>query len=234
MSGIQIGEKHTEKDWGLIWTDFKITAPEAQTMTIQIPGRDGLLDLTEALGDRIRFNNRTLSFTFVLYDKDMKKWHKTYSNISNYCHGKVKDIILDTDEEYYWNGRCVCESTKEDARYSSIIISVDAHPYKRGVTSTVDDWLWDPFSFEDGIAQTLKNINFTDTLSIPVFGFNINTAIKITCNKAMQLEHESKWYHLQAGENALKELKLRAGENTFKFTCTGNGAVTIDFREERL
>ena len=39
MSGIQIGNKHTEKDWNLIWQDVDIGAPDIQSNFVSVPYR---------------------------------------------------------------------------------------------------------------------------------------------------------------------------------------------------
>lgn len=64
-----IDDKHTERDWGLIWTDVKIESPEEQRKYITIPGRDGVLDLTEALKNGVRYGNRSVTNTFILPDR---------------------------------------------------------------------------------------------------------------------------------------------------------------------
>ena len=233
MAGVQIGDRHTN-EWGLHWIDFTITAPQAQTMTIEIPGRDGVLDLTASLGDRVRFNNRTLEFTFVLHDKDMKKWHNVYSEISNFCHGKVMDIIPDTDIGYFWNGRCSCTSTKEDGVHSSIVITVDAAPYKRGVVSTDEEWLWDPFNLDTGVIQNLGDIAFENKVTIKAIGYGTTSQIRITCSKEMKVQFLGITYDLKKGEQYLKDIILSEGDNTLVFTCDGSGIVSIGFREESL
>ena len=44
--GVQIGNKHTLKDWGLGWTKITLGFPEAKTYEQDIPGIDGVLDFT--------------------------------------------------------------------------------------------------------------------------------------------------------------------------------------------
>ena len=53
--GVTIGDKHTFKDWGLICTKIEISDPERKTYYVSIPGRDGDLDLSEALSGEIQY-----------------------------------------------------------------------------------------------------------------------------------------------------------------------------------
>lgn len=52
--------------YGMILVDgYKIPPPEAKTHYIDIPGRSGKLDLTEAFGD-VFYNNIEMEFSFVI------------------------------------------------------------------------------------------------------------------------------------------------------------------------
>ena len=64
--GIYTGRTNDGYGLGLYWTDFSATAPEVKTFTVDIPGRNGLLDYSEALTGSPVYKNATLSATFVL------------------------------------------------------------------------------------------------------------------------------------------------------------------------
>lgn len=63
--GIYTGRTNGGYGLGLYWTDFSATAPEVETFTVDIPGRNGLLDYSEALTGSPVYKNATLSATFV-------------------------------------------------------------------------------------------------------------------------------------------------------------------------
>ena len=60
---VTIGEKKTFDDWRLKLRSLVIGFPEAKTNTVDVPGADGLLDLSEALG-AVRYGNRELEMIF--------------------------------------------------------------------------------------------------------------------------------------------------------------------------
>ena len=50
MSDIRFGTKWARADYGLIVAPYSIPMPEPQTHFVEIPGRDGALELSEAFG----------------------------------------------------------------------------------------------------------------------------------------------------------------------------------------
>ena len=83
--GIYTGRTNGGYGLGLYWTDFSATAPEVETFTVDIPGRNGLLDYSEALTGSPVYKNATLSATFVAACT-MAEWHKLYQNVRQELH----------------------------------------------------------------------------------------------------------------------------------------------------
>lgn len=232
MSGILIGDRHTEDDWGLIWTDVDISAPGVQTNYKTVPGRDSLLDLTEVFGYGVRYTNRTVKNTFVMYDPLNKRWYNLYSEIFDYCHGKQMKVILDSDPSYYYFGRMAVEAKKKDQVHAIFTITCNAEAYKYDIISAADDWLWDPFSFVDGVARGYKDIDVKGTTTVTVIGSTIRVIPMITASAAMTVTFDEHTYNLAPGVNRVIDIYLTSGEN--QLTFTGTGTVTIDFKGRRL
>lgn len=233
MGGILIGDKHTERDWGLLWVDFHIPLAQPKTFTFEVPGRDGVIDLTERMGG-VKYANRQLTFKFVSKDKSAGAWHALYSEISNYCHGQLKDIILDSDPGFYWTGRVAIESTKEDQLHGILTAVVDVEPYKYELANSTDDWKWSPFNFENGVIRRYKNLEVSGTTTFEIYGAEKSVVPRITCSKAMTLLFEGKTYQLAAGDNFNYDIVLKNGVNQMKFTVSGTGTVTILFKGASL
>ena len=62
MSNIRFGTKWARADYGLIVAPYVIPMPEPQTSFVDIPGRDGALDLSEAFG-AVRYTDRIIPLT---------------------------------------------------------------------------------------------------------------------------------------------------------------------------
>ena len=64
MIGVNFGNKHSYTDFSLIMTGRKIGLPSPQINEITIPGRDGTIDITEALDGEVHYGPRTINLTF--------------------------------------------------------------------------------------------------------------------------------------------------------------------------
>ena len=80
IQGVTFGIKHSYEDFGLILSSKEIGLPTPKTESVSVIGRNGDLDLTDALGDDVKFENRKLSFTFSLLN-GARDWTATLSNM---------------------------------------------------------------------------------------------------------------------------------------------------------
>lgn len=104
---IKIGSNsyHSMADFGLaIGNNNYIEAPEYETNYVSIPGRNGVLDLSEAIAGRVIYKTRKISIEFGGMGDEMS-WDGVISNLRNLFHGKVVQLIFDNDPTYYWTGR---------------------------------------------------------------------------------------------------------------------------------
>ena len=128
---ITFGSKNTWDDWHIVPSSQPVfDPPKVKTKTMDIPGRNGLLDLSESLTGYPVFTNREGSFEFIVLD-GYNKWNELYSDISDYLHGKVMRAVLEDDPEYYYEGRFSVNSWKSDKSNSKITINYSVLPYKR-------------------------------------------------------------------------------------------------------
>ena len=154
---------------GLYWTDFSATAPEVETFTVDIPGRNGLLDYSEALTGSPVYKNATLSATFVAACT-MAEWHKLYQNVRQELHGQVCTIVADSNSSYAYRGRCTVDSTMEDAKHAVFTISADIEPYCYDNFPLQKGFLWDATDFSGSLPDALtlsESGEITETLYAP-------------------------------------------------------------------
>jgi len=119
--------------FGMILLDgYKLSTPEPKVYTVDIPGGDGAIDLTESLTGNVAYNNRTDEFTFVILDVDNFEQIKT--RLSNFLHGKAFDYKLTMDPDYTYHGRFqvseYAHSVVSNGIVGSIAVKVVANPYK--------------------------------------------------------------------------------------------------------
>ena len=114
---------------------YKLDTPEPKTYSVDIPGGDGNIDLTEALMGDTAYKNRNQEFTMVVLDlEDEHTFEERKTEVSNYIHGRAFDYRLTMDPGYVYHGRFSIEENAHMTYSSGILgsfkIKVDANPYK--------------------------------------------------------------------------------------------------------
>jgi hypothetical protein len=143
---------NTYDDWFIVPTSRpSFSPPSFEAHTIEIPGRNGLLDVTTAFTKFPTFGNRTGTFEFLIHPETPMTWHDTYSKIGNFIHGQTRKISLEDDPAYWYEGRFWLTDFKTGDHYSTITIEYSVEPYKKSKWSTIDDWEIDPFEFNEGV-----------------------------------------------------------------------------------
>ncbi len=230
MIGVQIGEKHTYKDWNLILTSTDIDFPDPKTETVDVPGTDGELDFSEVLTGDISYKNRKISFEFEMVDR-FANWKNKISEISNYLHGRKFNIILDDDPSFYYYGRITINNFKSNKSTGTITIEADVEPYKYDLYSSIENWLWDPFNFETGIINETNELQVNSELEVVIYGRRKKVVPIINCNSPenqMQVIFKNEAYNLSNGTQKILNIEICEGKNVLKFI--GNGIISIEYR----
>lgn len=230
MIGVQIGEKHTYKDWNLILTSTDIDFPDPKTETVDVPGTDGELDFSEVLTGDISYKNRKISFEFEMVDR-FANWKNKISEISNYLHGRKFKIILDEDPSFYYYGRITINNFKSNKSTGTITIEADVEPYKYDLYSSIENWLWNPFNFETGIINETNELQVNSELEVVIYGRRKKVVPIINCNSPenqMQVVFKNEAYNLSNGTQKILNIEICEGKNVLKFI--GNGIISIEYR----
>lgn len=226
MNGVTFGTKHSYNDFGLILSSKSISLPKAKTKTVEIPGADGVLDLTECLTDDVKYQNRTLQFTFTVVDP-LASWAAVLSEVTNFLHGRKLRIYMDWDKNYYYEGRCSVNQFKSDKRTATIVIDCDCDPYKIEKNSSSDPWVWDTFSFVDGIIY-INKVTVSGSATTTLINRRKVVSPTFICSAAMTATFGGVTYNLPAGTTTVLDIRLQEGENIISFK--GNGTVQIDYK----
>ena len=247
---ITFGEKNTWDDWRLVSPVLPSFAPPTQKTTyLDIPGASGVIDLSEMLTGYPIFNNREGSFEFLRLN-GYESWQDIYSAIADYLHGRAMRCYLEDDRNWFYEGRFFIKDWKNTTPWTTVTIGYNVGPYKWSVRKTCDDWLWDPFNFQNGVitAAFFKNIRITSggawtrktfppelVGSAPVCP---SFAIQGTGSAGMDIRfvnptvHTDATRHLRDGIHQIPDFLFVGGRETLYFK--GNGTVSIDFHQGRL
>lgn len=213
MKGVTFGNLHSYYEWGLILKEKEIKAPEPKVRQIEIEGGDGVLDLTEFFGE-VKYNNRSLSFTFNKMNIVPDGFMALYSVVQNAIHGKKMQVILDDDPASFYFGRVTVNEWKSNKNLGEIVIEVDAEPYKLKTTETVIS----------------KAVSGTASIILP--NSRKRVVPVITTNAEMTISFGGYSGTFSAGTFTIPELELIEGNNTVAVAGTGN--ISFRYREGGL
>lgn len=147
------GGFHSWFSFGLMPSSRPFVEPPSQkTETIDIPGANGVVDLSNTPLGFATFENRSGSWDFyIAHDITDESWEVTYDKLLQNIHGKKLAVILTDDPSYFYIGRCYIQSYTSESVCSRVTIGYDLYPYKRMIWTTLGDWLWNPFDFMNGV-----------------------------------------------------------------------------------
>lgn len=228
---------NTYDDWGLYITNTDcIGAPKQYTRYIEIPGRNGLLDLSEVISGRQVYTSREIKI-ILSGPRDKTSWSAAMSIARNDINGKICRITFDDDMGYYWRGRVDIKDFSSILDLGTLTISVPtADPYKYSLQSSGEPWLWDPFNFETGIITYMGaiTVNGTETVSIP-HGHMPTTPEFVVSNKVgvLTVSVGGTAYTLNTGSNKIPSISV-GGDTDVALTFSGNAKVEIIYRSGSL
>lgn len=226
---VQIGDKSMKGEFDLILSSKTITSPEPNIVTIEIPGTSDVIDLSESISGDIEYKQRKITIVFET-KLFANAYHSIYSKLSNYLHGKKMKIVFNKDQGYYWSGRMAISDIKQHNSGQTITVTATVDPYKYETQSSLEPWLWDSFSFEDGIIRDYFNIAVPG--SITIIGRRKRVCPKFICSGAMTVTYLGNTYNLATGENIVPDIFL--GEGSHVLTFGGTGTVDVDYRGASL
>lgn len=212
MRGIYINGKHTGNDMNLVMTDRDIGEPVAQTYKVDVPGRNGSLDLSEFLTGDIRYSNRPLDFKFIT-DGNREKILTAIDKMMM-LHGQQAEIITEDYPDYYYKGR-VSISHKDYGHYAEFEMSVDAEP------------------FRTARKKSLYSFDVTSSKECLILNNGRSIVPTVTATATVTIIKNDRRVSISAGSSYIDAFfKIQHGVN--RFTIEGNATVTFEFTEEAI
>ena len=213
MSDIRFGTKWARADYGLIVAPYAFPMPEPQANFVEIPGRDGALDLSEAFGT-MRYADRIIPLT--LYAR--APFDTLISAFAADVHGRRMHVIFDRDPTFYYDARVTVEDVERHAGYCELSLKCRAKPYKLE-------------HFETAIT-VLPSGSATVTLTnsrMPVVP-TITTSAEMTLT--FTISGKDYTVNLSAGTHVVPSLVLMEGDTGIDIA--GTGSITFTYRKGAL
>lgn len=209
MYGVRFGQWHTWDDWGIIRQNVDIPAPEPVRYVVEVPGRDGVLDVTSSITPEIKYRNRLISFEFHVKSG---RWTELLSEIMSRIHGRNLVVVDDLDPDFYWMGFCEYNEFASDELTGTLTVTLDAAPYKRAKHMTERRI--------EGIGiLTCKNDRMT---VVP----------EITVTDAAQITFGDLSVNLSPGTHKVSNIRFTEGNNRLEIISAGT--TTVRYRQGRL
>lgn len=213
MKGVKFGDFHSYYEWGLILSSKEITSPEAKIIQIEVEGSDGVLDFTDFFGS-VKYKNRSLSFTFSKMNIVQDGFLALYSLVQNLIHGRMMKIVLDDDPSNYYYGRVTIKEWKSENNIGTIVIEVDAEPWKMEAYETV-------------VSQYVSS-----NANIVLPNNKMPTVPTITTTSEFLISFGGYNDVYSAGTFTIPELELGEGDNNIY--VEGTGTISFTYRKGGL
>lgn len=228
---------HTLDDWDFaLGNNNYISEPEMETNYINVPYRNGMIDASTALTGRPVFKKRQLSFALG-GKRPRMGWDSVMSQIRNAIHGRTCRLTLDNDPNYYWRGRVFVENFNREQTLGTFNLNVPiAEPYKISNYTSADPWLWNPFSFVDGIITYQDAWTVTTSLIVDIpAGYMPTVPTFVVSEKVgtLTMACGGTTYTLNSGSNSFPEIMV-GGDDVVEMTFTGSAKVQIVYRSGSL
>lgn len=224
---------HTYDDWGLYVTNANpIGDPVQYTNYVEIMGRNGKLDLSEALSGRPIFTHRPIKIN-LMGTRTITDWDAVISAFRNMIMGRVCKIVFDNDQSYYWRGRVGIIDFSSVWEWGKFSIDIpEAEPYKYDVFASTDPWEWNPFNFETGIITQIGavDVDGTETVVLPR-GYMPTSPTFIVSQQtgALTVAFNGRSYALTLGSNYIPSIVVNGDEDA-TLVFNGDAKVQIQYR----
>ena len=172
---------------------------------IELEGANGRIDVTNALTDDIKYDNREPSITFRNIEMNSFE-HVTNERVMNRIfNGSNRKLIID---DWYMEGAFMLESSIS-MPFGKYEIIGDVYPYCMNLSES-------SVTFE--VTDTLEtSIEYDDSMIVcPVI--NVSAEMEMTLYGAV--------YSLKQGDNIVPDLILSNGSNALSLTGTGTAVFT--------
>lgn len=211
-------DTHLNGPWTL--AAWSLSPAEFQANFVEVPGRNGALDLSTALTDgEPRYNSRTLEARLERSDGTRLEREAAITTMINWLDGWKMDIFLPDDELRYITGRVHVEKEYNDSAHAAVIVTATVDPWRYNINETAVHLT---AAAEE---QTALLTNQGRRTVVPLLEITGDSAqVLLTVGTAS--------WSLSAGTYQLPDLVVRQGGVEIKYQ--GSGELFFRYREAIL
>lgn len=150
----------TWERWHLIPTGkVIIQPPEYKQNLLEIPGRNGPVDVNKYTFGRPVYGARTGDIEFILDPDYIEDWPDIYSDMMRYFQGQERCAVLQDDRYYYYKGLFSVSELTPDESWDTVKLNYTLEPFKYERWTSAEPWLWDDFDFRQGVIRAYRDID---------------------------------------------------------------------------
>ena len=193
-----------------------LPAPQSQTDTVVVPGRNAPIRFSEALG-RVSYQPRTFEITLSMLGS-RQRFHQMVSEAANRFAGHLVSVIYSEEPDFYMVG------TLQAAP------SYDPMTCKGQLVLSCSDG----DSYRYRTEETVVQISGSGTVKLTNNYMPVVPSVTTTAETALSWKVGTDTFRksVSAGTWEFLELELQYGDNTV--TVSGSGTTTFRYREGRL
>lgn len=225
---------HSYDDLGLYITNTDyIKEPKQYTRYLEVPGRNGMLDLSETVAGRQIYTSREINVKLA-GTRNKTDWDSVISDMRNDINGKICRLTFDNDPNYFWRGRVEIKGFNSALNLGKLELNIPtADPYKYNILTSAEPWLWDPFNFETDMITQIGAVTITGsgTITIPHGYMPTNPQIVVSdlLSATFEVTCDSSTYELSVGSNVIPSIFVGGASDTV-LSFTGSATVQIVYR----
>lgn len=200
----------------IIQQSVRVHPAQPKLRLVDLPGADGDIDLTEALGLGVKYKSRKIEWVFALYPG--QDWATKRTEVANALDGKRLAIVLSEDSTHTYNGRVSVKDYARDRLLYQITVEAICDPFGLLAASTVNVALTTSF-------QT-KQITTRGRPIVPTF----------TTDVAAVVQYGGVNYSLSPGTSQIPQVVLPP-KTTSSIKVKGeisSGSMTINYQNGDL
>lgn len=195
----------------ILLESFDIPMPEPKITKVSIPGRNGDLDMSEALTGYMAYDNRAIEVQLGIVGNNQ---NQKKDEIIQLYGGKIVHLEF-SHLDGYFKGRCIVKGVhQENDAHTSLQLRFDCEPYR----------------YETAV-QTVKANLTTQMKSLTCQNFPMPTQPTAITTGNCTIQFKQRQYVYQAGEHLLPFL-LTSGDNFLQ--VSGTGILTLKYQRGKL
>lgn len=212
MRYIIFDKYHTWDDWGLELIEQEIDAPQIKSNFVEVPGRDGALDLSDAFGEPT-YEDRNARFKLVCMSGNRVDREQLFNKIRSLLSGKRVNIIQEDNKDFYFVGRNLSISTENKVTYGFIEFEYQCEPWRKAVN------------------ETKRTFTVTEVAKKQYLNNNGGKIVlpNISVDGIVQLKYGQYTHDLGTGNYKFTSLKLPYGNTDIELS--GAGTIEFTYRE---